>query len=124
MINQSLEKFLMTFFIKSGLFVLPGKEKEKILIAKDHKVALNVFELMKLPRYRFVLPEFPVLHLMKSKITNLISAYKPAGIIQISKYMKDAEEETDWKKIVTISEIENTVKFIKRLSLALHLPFL
>ena len=37
--------------------------------------------------------------------------------------MKDAEEETDWKKIVTISEIENAVRIIKRLSLALHLSF-
>ena len=60
---------------------------------------------------------------MKSKVTNLISAYTPAGIIQPLKYLKDAEDETDWKKIVSISEIETAVKSIARLAIALHLAF-
>ena len=121
--KSKLREILDDLLIKSGHFIYPGNKKEKILTATDHKVASNVFELIKLPRYKTFLPEFPVLHLMKSKVTNLISAYTPAGIIQLLKYMKDAEDETDWKKIVSISEIETAVKTIRRLAIALHLAF-
>ena len=38
--------------------------------------------------------------------------------------MKDAEDETDWKKTVSISDIETAVKqSIRRLPIALHLAF-
>ena len=121
--KSKLREILDDLLIKSGHFILPGNQKERIFIATDHKVASNVFELIKLPRYKSFLPEFPVLHLMNSKITNLISAYTPAGIIRLLKYMRDVEDETDWKKIVSLSEIETAVKTIRRLSIALHLAF-
>ena len=41
------------------------------------------------------LPEFPILHLKKSKITNLFSTYKDAGILHLLKYMKDIDNEAD-----------------------------
>ena len=60
---------------------------------------------------------------MKLKITNLLTAYKSAGIHHLLKYMKGAEVETDWKKLVSISKIERAIRLIKKLSLALHLAF-
>ena len=35
------------------------------------------------------IPEYPILHLKKSKINNICSAYKNAGIIQVLKCMRD-----------------------------------
>ncbi|CAC5397540.1 unnamed protein product [Mytilus coruscus] len=71
-----------------------GGNKERILFAPDFKIANNLFKLMdSCPKYRSFLPEFPLLHLRKSKITNLISAYKEAGLIHILQYMKDEENE-------------------------------
>ena len=101
----------------------PKPNKEKILFAPDHKIANNVFSLMEEPHFSCLLPEFPVLHLLKSKITNLISAYEPAGIRGLLKYMKDDEEETDWKKLVSLAEIESAARNIRRLSLSLHIAF-
>jgi hypothetical protein len=69
-------------------------------------------------------------HLMKllhpvysccSKITNLFSAYKDAGILHLLKYMKDTDNEADWTDLVSLSNIETAAKNIKRLALALHL---
>jgi hypothetical protein len=70
------------------------------------------------------LPEFPILHLKKSKITNLFSAYKDAGILHLLMYMKDTDNEADWTDLVSLSNIETAAKNIKRLALALHLEFL
>ena len=70
------------------------------------------------------LPEFPILHLKKSKITNLFSAYKDAGILHLLMYMKDTDNEADWTDLVSLSNIETAAKNIKRLALALHLAFL
>ena len=70
------------------------------------------------------LPEFPVLHLRKSNITNLISAYKNAGILHMLKYMKDDEDTQEWTKLLTIENIDAATRCIKRLSSALHLAFL
>ena len=95
-----LRNVLDEFIVKSGHFMHPKPNKEKILLAPDHKIANNVFLLMEEPHFNCLLPEFPVLHLLKSKITNLISAYEPAGIRELLKYMKDDDEETDWKKLV------------------------
>lgn len=93
-----LRNVLDEAIIKSGHFMHPKPNKEKILLAPDHKIASNVFRLMVEPHFNCLLPEFPVLHLLKSKITNLISAYEPAGIRGLLKHMKDDDEETDWKK--------------------------
>ena len=42
----------------------------------------------------------------------------------LSHHTPDAEDETDWKKIVSIFEIETAVKTIIRLAIVLHLTFL
>ena len=116
-----LRNILDELIIKSGHFMHSKPNKEKILLALDHKIASNIFKLMDEPHFQCLLPEFPVLHLLKSKITNLISAYDPAGIRGLLKYMKDDDEETDWKKLVSLAEIECAARNIRRLSLSLHI---
>ena len=99
--------------------------KERILFAPDHKIAKNLIRLMKTNRKcKQFLPEFPLLHLKKSKINNLFTAYNDAGIIHLLKYMKDSEQEQDWMELVSLRNIETAAKNIKRLALALHLAFL
>ena len=116
-----LRHILDEALVKSGYTVQPNPTKNKILLAPDHKIANNIFSLMEESKYECLLPEFPVLHLLKSKITNLVSAYKSAGILHLLKYMKDDEEEHDWTKLVTLAQIEGAARNIQRLSLSLHL---
>ena len=73
--------------------------------------------------YQQFLPEFPALHLRKSKIVNLFSAYKTAGLLHLLKFMKDSEQEDDWMKLITIQNIDTATRNIRRLSMALHLAF-
>ena len=115
-----LRTILDELIIKSGQFMHSKPNKEKILLALDHKIANNIFKLMEEPPYRCLLPEFPVLHLLKSKITNLLSAYECAGIRGLLKYMKDDDEETDWKKLVSLAEIECAAGNIRRLSVTTY----
>ena len=101
------------------------EKHERILFAPDYKIAKNLFKLMdQNPKYQTFLPEFPVLHLRKSKITNLISAYKSSGLIHIIQFMKDQELEKDWSKLIGISNIETATRNIWRLSVALHIAFM
>ena len=72
------------------------------------------------PVYKSFIPEFPLLHLRKSKITTLCSAYKQAGLTEILKYMTDNEKETDILKIIGIEKIDKATRNIKRPSMALH----
>ena len=98
---------------------------ERILFAPDYKIAKNLFKLMdQNSKYQTFLPEFPILHLRKSKITNLISAYKSSGLIHIIQFMKDQELEKDWSKLIGISNIETATRNIWRLSVALHIAFM
>jgi hypothetical protein len=46
----------------------------------------------------------------KSKITNLFSAYKDAGILHLLMYMKDTDNEADWTDLVSLSNIESAAK--------------
>ena len=64
-----LKTILDELIIKSGHFMHSKPNKEKILLALDHKIASNIFKLMEEPHYQCLLPEFPVLHLLKSNIT-------------------------------------------------------
>ena len=118
---RKLREILDDVLTKSGHTIQTDNNRDKVLLAPDHKIANNVFKLMREPKYKHLLPEFPVLHLVKSKINNLVSAYKPMGFVQMVKYMKDDENETDWSKVVTLSEIEAAARTIRRLAIALHL---
>ena len=60
-----LRNILTDVVIKSGHFLRSRPNKDRILLAPDHKIANNVFTLMKEPHFHCLLPEFPVLHLLK-----------------------------------------------------------
>ena len=98
---------------------------DRVLTAPDYKVAKNLLALIDSDiKYRTFLPEFPVLHLRKSKITNLISAYETTGLIHILKYMKDDDTETDCSNLVSIGNIEIATRNIWRLSAGLHVALI
>ena len=62
----------------------------RILFGPHHKIGRNLLYLVtKEDKYKVFLPELPLLHLHKSKINNLFSAYRDAGLIQLVRYMKD-----------------------------------
>ena len=97
----------------------------EFLFAPDHKISKNLLQLIKENKlFHQFLPEFPALHLRKSKIVNLFGAYKAAGLVHLIKYMKDSEQEDEWMKLITLQNIETATKNITRLSMALHLAFI
>lgn len=53
-------------------------KEDKIIFAPDYKIAKNLLKIIDSTEKlkKVFTPEFPILHLRKSKITNLISAYK------------------------------------------------
>ena len=120
----TLKNILDEFLRKSG-YLGPQNtilRSEKILFGPDNKIGKNLLQLIQQNRkYRCFLPEFPLLHLRKSKITNLGAAYKHGGIVQLLKYMKNDDQESDWARLVTAENIDAVTKVIKRLSQALHL---
>ncbi|CAC5403427.1 unnamed protein product [Mytilus coruscus] len=117
-----LKEILLAILVKLGRY--PGTFfKDRILFAPDHRIAKNLLTLLnKDPVFRQLLPEFTVLHLKKSKITNLFSGYKDAGILHLMKYMKDKDKDSNWVDLLS-SNIETAARYIKRLAFAIHLAF-
>lgn len=74
-------------------------------------------------KYLAILPEFPLLHLRKSKITILFSSYSDAGLVQLFQYMRD-DDRDDWSKLVSAAHIDMATRNVKRIGQALHLAFL
>ena len=119
---QKLKEILDDIYVRSGQ---DKNSKHRIMLAPDNKISKNLLKLIKQnKKYESFLVEFPVLHLRKSKITLLGSAYENAGIKSIIKYMKDDDIHTEWSKLVTIEEINKATRMIRRLAHALHLGFL
>ena len=119
---EKIKEILDAIYLRSGQ---RKGSKERILLAPDNKISKNILKLMKNnAKYQTFLLEFPVLHLRKSKINTLGSAYEAAGIKHIVKYMKDDETHTEWAKIVTIDQINTATKVIKRLAHGMHISFL
>lgn len=118
-----LRSILQDILIKLGRY--PDTEtKGRFLFAPDYKIAKNLVHLMKTDnKFKAFLPEFPILHLKKSKINNIFAAYKEAGLINLLKYMKDAEQEKDWMELISLRNIETAARNIKRLPLAFHIAF-
>ena len=74
-------------------------------------------------KYKAFLPEFPLLHLRKSKLTILFSGYKDAGLIQLVRIMRD-DEKSDWSKLASVTHIDVATRHVKRLALSFQLAFL
>ena len=118
-----LREILDNLLLKLGYSDSEYSRKYRILFGADNKIGKNLLQLMKLDiKYNIFLPEFPLLHLRKSKITNLFSGYKDAGLVHILKYMKDDDEKA-WSKLLTIENINAATRCVFRLSMALHLAF-
>ena len=110
--------------MKMGYSADENKLVHRILCGHDNKIGKCVLSLMETNMlYKVLLPEFPLLHLRKSKINVLFAAYKDAGIVQILKYMRDEKKE-DWMTLVSIQHIDRATRYVKRISLSLHLAFL
>ena len=78
-----------------------GDLGHRMIFAPDHKIGANLLRLKMSDerKYSSILPEFPVLHLRKSKITNLFAAYKDLGILHLIMYMRDTEDQ-EWAKLI------------------------
>ena len=119
-----IKEILDNTLTKMGYSADPGRSINRILCGPDNKIGKSLLCLMSMDdKYRAFLPEFPLLHLRKSLITILFSAYKDAGLTQILQYMRDDKRE-DWKTLVSADHIDTATKHVKRLSLSLHLAFL
>ena len=121
---SKIREILDDVLLKLGYTGENGNTANRILCGPDNKIGKCVIELMKSEiKYRVFLPEFPLLHLRKSKITILFSAYRDAGLIQLTKFMKD-DGEDDWRKLVSIQHIDMATQQIRRIAMSLHLAFL
>jgi hypothetical protein len=117
-----LEDVLSDILIKLGL---TGKAHPKILFGPDQKIGINLLKLkqQKPQQFQAYLPEFPLLHLRKSKITILLTAYKDAGLREMLMYMKD-EESDDIGKLLALHCIDEATREIRRLSIVFHTAFM
>ena len=67
-----------------------AKDSSRILLAPNFKIAKRLFGLMRAnTEFKVFLPEFPLLHLRKSKIINLTSTYREAGVLNLIRFMHD-----------------------------------
>ena len=128
-IFQSSVRYLILddFLVKTGRLypilesTVSNPSRNRVLFAPDNKVASNLFKLMDQDaKYSVFLPEFPLLHLRKSKITTLMGGYKNAGLLHLVKYMRDEEQEDDWAKLISAANIDAATRFVKRIALAIH----
>ena len=94
----------------------------RILFGPDNKIGANLLQAMKDPKYQQFLPEFPLLHVRKSKINTLFSAYSDAGLVHILMFMCDNEKK-DWNKLISVTHIDVAARYVRRLSIAFHLAF-
>ena len=118
---EKIKEVLDDIYLRSGQI---RNSKDRVILAPDNKISKNILKLLKTgDKYKTFLVEFPVLHLRKSKINSLGSAYEAAGIKKVVKYMKDDETHWEWSKIVTLEQIDSATRVIKRLSQALHIAF-
>lgn len=100
-----------------------GQSSDRILCGPDNKIGINLLKLVEHGRqYGLFLPEFPLLHLRKSKINTLFSAYKGAGLLHILQYMRD-ETSQEWSKLVSAEHIDVATRNVRRLSIAFHVAF-
>ena len=99
-------------------------KSDRILVGADHKIASNLIKLISRDaKYSIFIPEFPLLHMRKSKITTLFSAYKSAGLLQLLQYMRD-DDRDEWSKLASAEHIDAATRNVKRLAVSIHLALL
>ncbi|CAC5385091.1 unnamed protein product [Mytilus coruscus] len=121
--ESKLREILDDILIKSDQQQIYKDGQNRILFAPDHKIGKNLISLMKkCSKYQIFLPEFPILHLRKSRICNIFSGYKNAGLVHLLGYMRD-DNTDEWSKLLSERCIDDATTVIWRLSLSLHLSF-
>ena len=122
--RMKIKEILDDVLLKLGYTTENSDSLNRILCGPDNKIGKCLLELIETDKkYKMLLPEFPLLHLRKSKITVLFSAYQDAGLVQLMKFMKDDKEE-DWKKLVSVQHIDTATKYVKRIAQSLNLALL
>ena len=110
--------------MKLGYITENTNSLNRILCGTDNKIGKCLLELMETDsKYKMLLPEFPLLHLRKSKITVLFSAYQDARLVQLMKFMRD-DREDDWRKLVSVQHIDTATKYVKRIAQSMNLALL
>jgi hypothetical protein len=93
-----------------------GDRGSKILFGPDHKIGKNLMTMIKQEKkYESFLPEFPCLHLRKSRITIIFSALKNTGLMQLLQYMRD-HDSNEWAKLTTAQHIDTATRNVNRLA--------
>ena len=101
---SKIRKIDYDVLMKKGYSGDENKLVHRNLCDPDNKIGkcvLSLIEINMLYKVCCLLPEFPLLHLRKSKINVLFAAYKDARIVQILRYMRD-EKKDDWMTLVSI----------------------
>ena len=118
-----LKEILDDMLLKLGYNNAHG-HSDRILCGPDNKICSNLLTLMERDKkYKAFLPEFPILHLRKSKINTILSAYKDSGFGQLLRFMRD-ESSQELSKIIGLHHIDVATRHIKRLGQSLHVAFL
>ena len=121
---SKIREILDDVLLKMGYEADPKRAVNRILCGPDNKIGKSLLNLLNVDKkYRAFLPEFPLLHLRKSKINILFSSYGEAGLVQLLRVMKNEDQE-EWAKLVSIQHIDMATKHVRRLAIALHLAFL
>ena len=77
----------------------------RILCGPDNKIGKCLLNLLNADKkYQVFLPEFPLLHLRKSKIIILFSSYGEAGLVQILRIMR-TEDQEELAKLILVQHI-------------------
>ena len=109
---------------KLGIDQSTPEQSVKIIFGPDHKIGKNLLQMVtNQKKYDVFLPEFPCLHLRKSRITVVFSAFKSAGLIELLQIMR-GEENTDWAKLISANHIDVATRNIMRLAISLRLAFI
>ena len=110
----NIRKVLDEILVKSEHSDENSIQFNKILFGPDNKIGNVLLKLIaQNKRYKIFIPEFPLLHLRKSKINTVCSAYGKAGILHILKYMRD-DDYKEWKKLISEDHIEQASRYIRR----------
>ena len=94
---------------KTGRIYSNVETCDPILCGADNKIGSNLIKLKREEKYRHFLPEFHVLHLRKSKINILFSAYKTSGLIQLPFYMYNNDKK-EWSTLISIEHIDKATR--------------
>ena len=122
--TSKIREILDDVLLKLGYLTSTKTANNRILCGPDHKVGNCLLKLMSVnEKYETFLPEFPLLHLRKSMITILFSAYNDAGLFHILRYMRD-DDKQEWSSLVSVHHIDMATRNVRRISISLHLAFL